>query len=219
MARNGLSPENPNLTSSHDRILASAKRLFAGQGYENTSTMAIARMAGTSESQMMKHFGSKEGLLEAILDQGWSEMGIVLEQINAMPASPEKLARLLEVVLQALEHDSDLKELMLLEGRRIRREGKMVLLSAGYVKFVELVDGVLRELASRRQLRADIKPEAVRSALMGMIEGLLRDQILAKRLSFPAAYNSQDLHKIFYNCLSSLLMPTPTKGKAVARRR
>ena len=45
--------------SSHDRILAAAKRLFASQGYEATSTMAIARLAGTSESQMMKHFGSK----------------------------------------------------------------------------------------------------------------------------------------------------------------
>ncbi|HET9698335.1 MAG TPA: helix-turn-helix domain-containing protein, partial [Terriglobales bacterium] len=64
--------------SSHDRILAAAKRLFASQGYEATSTMAIARLAGTSESQMMKHFGSKEGLLEAILDAGWQSMSQAL---------------------------------------------------------------------------------------------------------------------------------------------
>jgi len=51
--------------SSHDRILRAAKRLFAQNGYENTSTVAIARDAGTSESQLMKHFGSKQGLLVA----------------------------------------------------------------------------------------------------------------------------------------------------------
>ena len=57
--------------SSHDRILMAGKHLFARNGYENTSTVAISREAGTSESQMMKHFGSKQGLLVAIFDRGW----------------------------------------------------------------------------------------------------------------------------------------------------
>ena len=57
--------------SSHDRILMAGKHLFAHNGYENTSTVAISREAGTSESQMMKHFGSKQGLLTAIFDRGW----------------------------------------------------------------------------------------------------------------------------------------------------
>jgi len=61
-------PEPDRSASSHDRILMAAKQLFASRGYENTSTVAIARLAGTSESQLMKHFGSKEGLLEEIFD-------------------------------------------------------------------------------------------------------------------------------------------------------
>src|SRR5512142_1487950 len=88
--------------SSHDRILAAAKRLFASQGYEATSTMAIARLAGTSESQMMKHFGSKEGLLEAILDEGWKSMGPALSEIAGMPPGAKKLMAMLEVVLNTL---------------------------------------------------------------------------------------------------------------------
>ena len=66
--------------SSHDRILRSAKRLFARNGYENTSTVAIAREAGTSESQLMKHFGSKQGLLLAIFDRGWDT---IIERVQA----------------------------------------------------------------------------------------------------------------------------------------
>src|ERR1700753_116170 len=100
--------------SSHDRILAAAKRLFAGQGYEATSTMAIARLAGTSESQMMKHFGSKEGLLEAILDQGWKSMGSALQSVISMPDGAPKLLAMLDVVLNTLNADPDLRELYLL---------------------------------------------------------------------------------------------------------
>jgi len=41
-----------------ERILKTAKALFAEGGFENTSTISIARMAQTSESQIIKHFGS-----------------------------------------------------------------------------------------------------------------------------------------------------------------
>src|SRR3954463_15142301 len=99
------------VASSHDRILAAAKRLFSTQGYEATSTMAVARLAGTSESQMMKHFGSKEGLLEAILDEGWKSMSGPLAEIGNMPPGPKKLLAMLEIVLNTLNDDPDLKEL------------------------------------------------------------------------------------------------------------
>ena len=57
--------------SSRNRILVTAKTLFASLGYDNTSTAVIARNAGTSESQLMKHFGGKAGLLETIFSEGW----------------------------------------------------------------------------------------------------------------------------------------------------
>ncbi|HUN88495.1 MAG TPA: helix-turn-helix domain-containing protein, partial [Terriglobales bacterium] len=139
--------------SSHDRILAAAKRLFASQGYEATSTMAIARLAGTSESQMMKHFGSKEGLLEAILDQGWKSMAPALRDVISMPDGNPKLLAMLDLVLKTLNEDADLKELFLLEGRRIRREGRHVVLSPGYIEFVRLVDGVLANMKNAGMLR------------------------------------------------------------------
>jgi AcrR family transcriptional regulator len=200
--------------SSHDRILAAAKRLFASQGYEATSTMAIARFAGTSESQMMKHFGSKEGLLEAILDDGWKSMAPELRRIEPMPAGAPKLIAMLELVLKTLSDDPDLKELYLLEGRRIRREGRHVVLSPGYIDFVSLVDDVLNKMASNGQLRAGISPHAVRSALMGMAEGMMRDQVLARRRGeFPAEFGDQDFKALYAACLQGVTVrqsPAPT---------
>ena len=211
--------------SSHDRILNAAKRLFASQGYEATSTMAIARLAGTSESQMMKHFGSKEGLLEAILDEGWKSMAPALNNIIAMPDGNPKLLAMLHLVLKTLNEDPDLKELFLLEGRRIRREGRHVVLSPGYIDFVHLVDSVLAKMKEAGLLRPEVSPHAVRSAIMGMTEGMLRDQILSRRRGeYPADYTDQDFRTLFSACLQGATVttqkPAPTlraKAKAKAK--
>ncbi|HSN88383.1 MAG TPA: TetR/AcrR family transcriptional regulator [Thermoanaerobaculia bacterium] len=100
----GMEERPSSELSSHDRILQSARRLFATDGYENATTSAIARMAGTSESQLIKHFGSKEGLLEAIFDHSWQRMGAGITQTLAPLTSPrEKLVALTELMISALE--------------------------------------------------------------------------------------------------------------------
>jgi AcrR family transcriptional regulator len=61
------------------RILDAAKALFSIRGYEQTTTARIARQAGTSESQVVKHFETKEGVLETIFNQGWWRIAQQLE--------------------------------------------------------------------------------------------------------------------------------------------
>lgn len=189
--------------SSHDRILSSAKHLFATRGYENTSTVAIARAAATSESQLIKHFGSKEGLLEAIFDVGWERMSSAFPALQPIASPAERLEALLEMMLSGLERDPELKQLMLLEGRRIRKEGHMVLLTGGYLRLVQMADAMLAEMKSKGELREDVDPQAVRSALMGMQESMMRDQVLAERIGFPATFKTDALRKIFHITLAA----------------
>lgn len=191
-------------SSTHERILRVAKTLFANRGYEHTSTSAIARQAGTSESQLMKHFGSKAGLLEAIFIEGWTEITEEARAAIDEQASPmDKLQAITRCVLERLERDPELKLLLLLEGRRIRKEGQMVALTEGFMSFVGLLDGVLQEMAEKHLLRANLSPQAVRSALMGMLEGMLRDRFLAERLGFPANFNLSQLQDILGLALAS----------------
>ena len=183
--------------SSHDRILEAAKRLFATRGYENTSTVNIARMAGTSESQLMKHFGSKEGLLEAIFEQGWEQMSYYFRGIEELKSPAEKMQALLDLVVNALERDKELKELMLLEGRRVRKEGRMILMTEGYLRFVRVLDGIVAQMKDAGMLRPEMNAQALRSGLTGAFEGMLRDQVLAQRMGFPAAYGVQEMRAVF----------------------
>src|SRR5271165_1244550 len=176
--------------NTHRRILRVAKELFANRGYEHTSTSAIARTAGTSESQLMKHFGSKSGLLEAIFTEGWTAITArARTEIETVNEPVAKLQAIAASIVGHLERDPEMKVLYLLEGRRIRREGQMVALTDGFMVFVRLLDSILDDCKSRGLLDASIPPHAVRSALMGLLEGMLRDRFLAERLGFPAHFS------------------------------
>jgi AcrR family transcriptional regulator len=180
---------------SRERILLAAKRLFARNGYENTSTIAVARDAGTSESQLMKHFGSKQGLLEEILDRGWVA---IVERARGIPAERTRSARLLgmlQAIAIEMENDPELKELMTLEAHRVRKDSRDVLSSAASRQFSELMDSLLSEMRERGEVRPELNVQVVRTALVGMIEGLLREQVVAARSGASARFDFDDVNR------------------------
>ncbi len=191
--------------SSRDRILNAAKHLFAARGYENTSTIMIARNAGTSESQLVKHFGSKDGLLEAIFNAGWQAMADLFAGVDQAATPVEKLRLILHQTMAGLERDPELKELMLLESRRIRKEGGMVLMTRGFQVFIERIEAVLTAMSERGELRPGLRPDAARSALMGMAEGMLRDELLARRMARADSYTSEDIWHVLDVVLPAFL--------------
>ena len=188
----------------HQRILQAGRALFATRGYEKTSTVAIARLAGTSESQLMKHFGSKEGLLEAIFDVTWEQLSAHFAKLDAIKSPRDKLYSLLETFLNALEGDPAGKELMLLEGRRVRKQGNLVVLTRGYLQFVKVVDSILTELKKSGELNPKLEVEAVRSATIGMLEGMLRDQVITRRMEYPAHFSTEQIRLVFVAFLNSV---------------
>jgi AcrR family transcriptional regulator len=180
-----------------------AKRLFAYNGYENTSTVAIAREAGTSESQLMKHFGSKRGLLAVILDRGWASIAARARAMPSGGAPSDRLFGALEAIILELESDSDMKNLILLETRRIRKDNRDVFVSQGFQQFSETVNALLRQLRDEGHISKDLNLEAIRAAFVGMTEGLLRDQVLAQRSEFSADYSVEDLKSVLGILVSS----------------
>ena len=179
-------------TPSRTRLLLSARKLFAANGYEATSTASIARMAGTSESQLIKHFGGKAGLLDSIFVDGWNTLtGHLQQRLPQEINAKERLRQLPRVMFDLLKADPELRQLLLLEGRRIRKEGRLMTLTDGFLGFVRVVDATLDEMAKNGQLRSDLHQQAIRSALIGLTEGALRDQVLAERSGNESSYTSE----------------------------
>jgi AcrR family transcriptional regulator len=198
------SQQRRHALSSRERSREAAKSLFSQKGYESTSLSEIARLAGTSESQIVHHFGSKAGLLRAVFEDAWEQINRAVRlAIAKSPSSLDKLKRSFNIVLASLEKDAALGTLLLLEGvPRLRRGQHMIVLTHGYQEFIETLDGILKEIADRGELAEQIVPEAFRSGIIGLVEGMLRHQLLARISGFPASYSEADI----WTLVSTLLL-------------
>lgn len=70
-------------------LLHGARDVLRDDGYTATTMRAVAERAGTRLSQVHYHFGSKRGLLIAVLEH---ENALLLERQHALYAGPEPLA-------------------------------------------------------------------------------------------------------------------------------
>src|SRR5215210_4874592 len=103
--------------TSRSRLLNAGKTLFAKNGYEQTSTAAIARESGSSESQLIRYFGGKAGLLEAIFNDAWSGLNEYVHQhISEALHGRDAMIRILSLMIQAFSRDHDIAFLFLFEG-------------------------------------------------------------------------------------------------------
>ena len=60
---------NPSKAETRQRILEAASHTFKALGYARTTTQAIAAEAGVAEVTLFRHFGSKQKLFQAVVQQ------------------------------------------------------------------------------------------------------------------------------------------------------
>ncbi len=77
---------------TRSRLLRAAAELFASQGYDAVSVDEIAAAADRSSGALYAHFGSKQGLLRALLES-WQETTAAVVQAE-FAVSPDRAARL-----------------------------------------------------------------------------------------------------------------------------
>jgi len=182
--------EADNTQTSRMRLLNAGKMLFARHGYEQTSTAAIAREAGSSESQLIRYFGGKAGLLEAIFNDSWSGLNLRVEPIlTGAQHGREGILRLLTMMVRALSQDLDTAFLFLFEGRRMRGHSPEVLLSKGFQEFLKHVNAQIERGRQDGSFRTDLDPRVLSSAMFGAAEGMVRDRVLSQR-NQPAEPNA-----------------------------
>ena len=178
--------------SSQARLRAAARALFAQRGYEATSISDIIRAAGTSHSQFLKYYSGKEELRLEIIDEQWAELTkAIILAMTSLPSPSDKLRLALSMMMNFLAKDPEFRAILLLEQTAVHDNGKL-LVSSQFREFVAVLDEIIGEMKSVGELKNNIDPQALRSALVGAIEGLMRDQMLA-RFDFPARYSIEQV--------------------------
>jgi AcrR family transcriptional regulator len=96
-----------SLTEKVDKrahILAVAEQLFAENGFDGTSVRDIAQLANVNLAMISYYFGSKEKLLEALIeDRAGYTIGILEELAKNQTLSPwDKIDRLVEFYIEKI---------------------------------------------------------------------------------------------------------------------
>jgi AcrR family transcriptional regulator len=206
-------PSTPGSTSSRERLLRAAKHLFAAGGYEHTATSAIARAAGTSESQLMRYFGGKVGLLDAVFDAAWVDLNRRIDRATARPeAPPDTLLRIIETVTGVLARDPDLATLFLFEARRIRGGGPGVRLSSGFTAFNDRVKAIVKSGVASGAFRSGLDAAAVTAGVLGAAESMARERLMMRRRG-GRAFGEREIRRTLDAMVAGL------SGEAAPQRR
>ena len=93
--------------------------------------------------------------------------------------------------ISLLENDSEFRTILLLEQTAIRRSGGV---TAGkeFRDLVALIDDIVKAMKDSGELEAKVDIQALRSALIGAIEGMMRDQLMAVS-DFPSKYSVEQV--------------------------
>lgn len=91
-------------SATRRKLMDAGVRLFGLHGYEATATRALAAAAGTNLGAILYHFGGKEGLYRAVLEQCVAEklaqIGPCMERVRTVCADPDANRARVEATLE-----------------------------------------------------------------------------------------------------------------------
>jgi AcrR family transcriptional regulator len=112
-----------NMTTTRERVMDAALRLFAEQGYDTTPVGEIERSAGLAPRAggFYRHFASKEAVLEAVLTREVESLGSYAELQRLLPLGNRRaeLALLCRWALAELDRKALLLRILMRDGDRL----------------------------------------------------------------------------------------------------
>ena len=190
--------------TKHVDILWAAARLFAARGVAQTSTREIAAEASTTERTLFKHYGSKEGLAHAVIEQA------VLPHLA--PTSLDGLRRVIEaqggdieawhVALlesrdRALAQAPELTRLLLAE--MLRDAALLQRFAAQWQPAVwRPLHGLFTHLQAEGRLRRDVAADTLVRMFLSLNLGyLIARHLLAPGLDWPVDDERRAIASVF----------------------
>jgi AcrR family transcriptional regulator len=98
---------------SRERVLDAAERLMAEHGYTAATVAALTEAAGIPMSSIYHYFGSKDGVLQAVLERGSKRLFAEIPVLTTRPRRPvEHLRATVEAFAEAFDRNDDVMRLL-----------------------------------------------------------------------------------------------------------
>ncbi|GAB3960401.1 TetR/AcrR family transcriptional regulator [Actinoallomurus acanthiterrae] len=102
MDRTAVSSGDRRSPAKHRAILRAATEVFLREGYARASVDAIAAAAGVGKQTVYGHFGNKQRLFQAVVEEARNATGVTLEDVAALLTDTGDPRAVLEVVAEHL---------------------------------------------------------------------------------------------------------------------
>jgi AcrR family transcriptional regulator len=166
-------------------IVEAAETVFVSQGFQEARMADIAQAAGVSVGTLYNYFANKEAVFGCLMEERRLEFHRVIDQACTEQVEQPAL-HLITTLLQHIEQHSALMVLFTQLGavseNDVRRIGGNEC-QAGYAEYLEQLAGCIARSAHGGELRADIEPRRLASALAGAVNALVFDWLHTGRPS------------------------------------
>ena len=155
----------PTDTPTKDRLLKSGAILFAEKGFAGVSVREICKHAETSMNMIHHYFESKDGLLQAIVEQFSTHVyAVPMRLLDKPPRSKEDLQSRIELLFEAtLDASIEHRVILMVVIRELANPGAL----AEYMKrFGDFLEQAKKKGFVRKELDSD------------MVTGFLLDRII-----------------------------------------
>jgi AcrR family transcriptional regulator len=179
---------SPPGSSTRQRLLEGAARVFARDGIAGSTTREIAREAGVNEVTLFRHFQSKDGLIAAVISENFGAAAIQAHQVPSALSSGLRE----DLTKHAVRYDELLKENLPLIRTMIgeihhHADHERQVFKAIFRPLRESLLARLQTASTDGQLIATADPEILADLFLGMIfTGVLRRNLPHLKLEYTA---------------------------------
>jgi TetR/AcrR family fatty acid metabolism transcriptional regulator len=176
---------------TRERIINSAKKLFAEQGYQKTTIVDISKRAGLSEAALYEYFQGKESLLLMIPDLWVSELVRDLdEQLFGVKGSVNKLRKYLWWYMRRVEQsplDAKIVYLFLKTNANFLNTE----VYSNVKNFYAYLFDIFEEGRKTGEMKADLNSRAARDIFVGTMDHIISRWLL-KDMSYSLFDNLEN---------------------------
>ena len=159
-------------------ILQASKMLFAQKGFYGTAISDIVRETGMTVGTIYTYFSSKDEIVKAIVEEGWSELYSRLEtDLGAAGSAEDKLRLLIERFLPEVVRDVELISILLSEAVTYTRLEEKV------ERLTDLVFSLTRSLTAGSGPLEAFSRHTLRTAIVVIFLGILSTVRIARASS------------------------------------
>jgi TetR/AcrR family fatty acid metabolism transcriptional regulator len=180
------------------RIIDSAKRLFAEQGYVKTTVVDISKQAGLSEAALYEYFQGKEDLLLTIPDLWVSDLLTdVEEQLFGIKGAMNKLRKYLWWNMRRIEQaplDAKIVYLFLKTNANFMNTPVYANVRKLYAYLVDIFE----EGKNTGELKPDLNSYAARDIFVGTMDHVVTRWLL-KDMSYSLFDNLEQIFELMVN--------------------